>query len=89
MFKDDEILLLFATMLRAKGEFTKASTFYSSLTTILLQRENEDNRDLLLTNIILLLKSNDRRLLMDSLVSMKNFFDKVSDESDINPIPDG
>lgn len=76
-------------MLRAKGEFTKASTFYGSLTTILLQRENEDNRDLLLTNIILLLKSNDRRLLMDSLVSMKNFFDKVSDEADINPIPDG
>jgi len=52
-------------MLRSKRDFDDASKTYANLSVILKERENSENRDLLLKSIILMAKSWDRRALID------------------------
>ena len=57
-------------MLRSKKDFDMATKTYANLSVILKEKENEENRNLLLKNIILIAKCYDRRRLIDQLGEM-------------------
>ena len=79
-FQEDDIKLIEAVLTRANGDFKTAANQYRHLMPKLNQNQDEHFREILLNTFCMLLET-DRKMLSDSLVEIKTYFELLHDEN--------
>ena len=90
LFKEIDVLLMYATMLRAKNDLDGATKVYKQIGPIVATYENEEYKELFLRALLLLLPQNfNRKMTVDLFGQLRDYFMLMHDDNaeGAHPLP--